>query len=49
MFKGAGLQYKIAVNIQTGDIVWLNGPFLYGEFNDIKNLKKKSTKSASSW
>ena len=26
-FKGAGLRYKIAVNIQTGDIVRLNSPF----------------------
>ena len=43
-FKGAGLRYEIAVNIQTGDIVWLNGPFPCGEFNDIKFFKKNLQK-----
>ena len=38
--KGAGLRYKVAVNIQTGDIVWLNGLFPCGEYNDIKIFKK---------
>ena len=42
-FKKAGLRYEVAVNIKTGDIVWINGPFPCGSWNDIKifrcNLK----------
>ena len=48
-FKGAGLRYELAVCIQTGDIVWLNGPYPCGQFNDIKifkeNLQKKLEKN----
>ena len=33
-FKGAGLRYEVAVSIQTGWIVWLNGPYPAGQFND---------------
>ena len=29
-FKGAGLCYEVAVAIQTGHIVWTNGPFPAG-------------------
>jgi hypothetical protein len=42
-FKGAGLRYEIAVCIQTGDIVWVNGPFKCGKWADLSifrnNLK----------
>jgi hypothetical protein len=35
-FKNSGLRYEVAISIQTGDIVWVNGPFPCGEFPDIK-------------
>jgi len=34
-FKGAGLRYEVALCIQTGDIVWVNGPFPCGHHPDI--------------
>ena len=43
-FKRAGLQYELAICIQTGDIVWLSGPYPCGEFNDIKKFKHKLQK-----
>ena len=33
--KKSGLRYEIALCIQTGDIVWLNGPFPCGRNPDI--------------
>lgn len=33
--KKGGLRYEIAICIQTGHIVWINGPFPAGRFNDI--------------
>lgn len=43
--KRAGLRYEVAVCIQTGDIVWINGPFKCGRWNDLmifrRNLKAK--------
>jgi hypothetical protein len=30
------LHYKVALNILTGDICWINGPFLPGEWNDLE-------------
>ena len=35
-FKRAGLRYEIAIAIQSGDIVWIHGPFPAGKFPDIK-------------
>jgi DDE superfamily endonuclease len=35
-FHGPGLRYEVAVCIQTGDIVWINGPFACGRWPDIK-------------
>jgi hypothetical protein len=35
MFKRLGLRYEIAVSILNGDIVWINGPFVCGLFNDL--------------
>lgn len=32
--KGAGVRYELGVNIQTGDVVWVNGPFACGKNND---------------
>ena len=34
-FKGPGLRYEVAVCIQTGDIVWINGPYKCGRWPDI--------------
>jgi hypothetical protein len=34
-FHGPGLRYELAVSIFGGDIVWVNGPFPCGDFNDI--------------
>ena len=33
--KKGGLRYEVALCILTGDIVWINGPFPCGEWNDI--------------
>lgn len=35
-FKGPGLRYEVAVSIQSGDIVRVNGPFPFGHWPDIK-------------
>ena len=35
-FGKAGLRYEVGVSIQTGYIVWLNGPFKCGPWPDIK-------------
>ena len=44
-FRKTGLRYEIGVCIQTGDIVWVNGPFKCGRWVDIsifrRNLKHK--------
>ena len=34
-FKGPGLRYEVGVCIQTGWIVWINGPFPCGEWPDL--------------
>jgi hypothetical protein len=34
--NGPGLRYEIGVCIQTGCIVWINGPFPAGGWNDIR-------------
>jgi hypothetical protein len=35
-FWAAGLRYEVAVCIQTGDIVWIHGPFPCGAWPDLK-------------
>ena len=40
-FKSAGLRYEVAVCIQTGDIVWINGPFPCGWWPDIKIFRSR--------
>lgn len=35
-FKGPGLRYEIGLCIRTGHIVWTNGPYPCGQFNDIQ-------------
>ena len=35
-FKGPGVRYEVGIYIQTGVIVWINGPFPCGEWPDLK-------------
>jgi hypothetical protein len=35
-FKHAGVRYEVAVCIQTGYIVWVNGPFPCGAWPDLR-------------
>jgi hypothetical protein len=35
-FNGPGLRYEVAISIQTGDIVWVHGPFPCGEWPDLR-------------
>ena len=35
-FRGPGVRYKIGLYIQTGCIVWVNGPFPCGSWPDLK-------------
>jgi hypothetical protein len=39
-FKGPGWRYEVAVCIQTGDIVWINGPFKAGKWPDLKIFRR---------
>ena len=39
--KAAALRYEVGVAIQTGDIVWVNGPFKCGAFPDLKIFRSK--------
>jgi hypothetical protein len=34
--KRAGLRYEIAICIQTGEPVWINGPFPCGSWSDLR-------------
>jgi hypothetical protein len=38
-FKGPGVRYEVAICIATGWIVWLNGPYPCGRWNDLKIAK----------
>lgn len=35
-FKGPGLRFEVSVSVQTGWIVWVNGPFPCGSWPDLK-------------
>jgi hypothetical protein len=35
-FRGPGLRYEVGVCIQTGWVVWVNGPFPCGSYSDLK-------------
>lgn len=35
-FKGSGLRYEIAISLDTGHILWCNGPFPCGSHPDVK-------------
>lgn len=38
-FNGPGIRYEVGVCIQTGHIVWINGPFRCGSWPDLKIFK----------
>ena len=38
--KKSGLRYEICLNIRTGDIVWVNGPYACGHCNDINIFRE---------
>ncbi len=48
-FKSGGLRYEVALCIQTGWIVWINGPYPAGKWPDLSiyrhRLKKKINKN----
>ena len=33
--KKSGLRYEVCLNIRTGDIMWFNGPYPAGYYNDM--------------
>ena len=39
-FKKPGVRYEVAISIISGDIVWINGPFPCGFYNDIKIFRQ---------
>ena len=34
-FRGPGLRYEVATSIKTSDVVWINGPFAPGDYDDL--------------
>ena len=38
-FKGPGVRYEVGLCIQTGEIVWIHGPFPCGKWPDLKNFR----------
>lgn len=43
-FKGPGLRYEVGVCIQTGWIIWKNGPYPCGRWPDLKIARDKVLK-----
>jgi len=39
-FNHAGLRYELGINIQTGDICWVNGPFRCGQWSDLRIFRR---------
>ena len=48
-FAKAGLRYEVGVCIQTGLIVWINGPFAAGKYNDITIFRSKMIYELLDW
>ncbi len=44
-FKGPGLGMKLELGLQSGEIVWVNGPYLCGSHTDFV-IFRKAMKSA---
>jgi hypothetical protein len=40
-FRGPGLQNEVGLCIQTGWVVWRNGPYPCGAFPDLKKARDK--------
>ena len=40
-FKSAGLRYEVGIGVDFGNIVWVNGSYKCGEFNDLKIFRDK--------
>ena len=48
-FANTGLHYEVGVCIQTGLIVWINGPFVVGKYNDITIFQSKMIYKLLDW
>jgi hypothetical protein len=48
-FNGPGLRYEIALNIMTGDIVWVNGPFPCGANPDLVIFRRDLMHKLEPW
>ena len=48
-FAKAGLRYEVGVCIQTGLIVWINGSFAAGKYNDITIFQSKMIYDLLDW
>lgn len=40
-YKGPGVRYEVALSINGGDIVWINGPFACGRWPDLRIFRQK--------
>ena len=47
-FKGPGLRYEIALNIQTGNIIWTHGSFPPGAYKDLAQKLKPGERESGS-
>ena len=48
-FVKGGLHYEVGVCIRTGLIVWINGPFVVGKYNDITIFQSKMIYELLDW
>ena len=48
-FAKEGLHYEVGVCIETGLIVWINGPFVAGKYNDITIFQSKMIYELLDW
>ncbi len=47
-FRGSGLRYEICIKIESGKIVWVNGPYACGENPDVFIFRHRMKKLISS-
>ena len=48
-FNAAGLRYKLGICIQTGHIVWINGPFAPGKWNGLAIARSNIVHHMEPW
>lgn len=48
-FHGPGVRYKVAVSIQKGWIVWINGPYPCGSYPDIRIAREALVFELQDW